>query len=75
MSEDKLDIYNILEYLKNMTNRQHAILGLLHNIEDGVISEFGEKLKDLEHWSIEGLEIIPRSLVLKLIKEYEEMLK
>ena len=40
-----------------------------------LISEFGKRLKDLEHWSIEGLEIIPRSLVLKLIKEYEGKLE
>ena len=38
------------------------------------ISLFKE-LKDLEHWSIEGLEIIPRSLIIKKIKEYERILE
>ena len=33
------------------------------------------ELEGLEHWSIEGLEIIPRSLVLKTIKKYKEMIK
>ena len=35
--EDKLD--NILGYLKNMTSRQHIILGLLHKIEDEKLQE------------------------------------
>lgn len=36
------------------------------------IKMMSEELRNLEHWSIEGLEIIPRNLVMKVIKKWEE---
>ena len=33
--------------------------------------EMFKNLEEAENWSIEGLQIIPRSLVIKIIEEYK----
>ena len=38
------------------------------------IEKIFKELKELEHWSIEGLEIVPRSLIIRLIKKWERKL-
>ena len=34
-----------------------------------------EDLENAEHWSYEGLEIIPRSLVMKIIEKYKYLIE